>query len=217
VSNSVDFYWKARHTSFLNRYNGRRVIRPQTVAEHSYNVTLMAILLYNGLSKQDKKLVDFFKLITYTMTHDVSEVAGNDAHWPAKNYSKEIKAFFGDFEQLLWDKVINPPKGLSNDKVAPVEVEICKFCDMLELVYYCMEEMQCGNLTLKPIFQRGLYYIEKAEEKLENWLDAESLNVPLSLVERVRDWSFDNGHVALDQFDRDPIWGDEHPIKKERN
>ena len=140
----------------ITRYHTARTIRTQSVGEHSWGVAQLMVYLSPNVSAQ---------ALIGALHHDLSELATGDIPAPVKWENAELK----DLLKAVEHKFDNM-HGLAQD-LTRQEYHLLKWCDMMELVLWCMEEMELGNRTIGTIIERGLDYLinlghpnEKAQE-----------------------------------------------------
>ena len=128
----------------ISRYHTARTLRTQSVGEHSWGVAQLMVYLSPNVSAQ---------ALTGALHHDLSELATGDVPAPVKWENAELKDLLVAVERKF-DKM----HGLAQD-LTRQEYHLLKWCDMMELVLWCMEEVELGNRTIFPIIERGLDYL----------------------------------------------------------
>lgn len=172
IETSVKFLTLSRQTSSTYRYNTRTILHRQSVAEHSYHVAVMAAVIGSYCDES----IDLAALLQIALLHDVPEILTGDILYPVKNHSPEIKKFFASIEAQLVDDHLSVPDRLvryvKQDSLS-LEIFLLDCCDLLDLTWYCAEEVRCGNRTLCSILQNGLVITRQLI-----WsVDAEKLSV----------------------------------------
>lgn len=135
-----------RAAGAVKRYHIVRTLRHQSVAEHSWNVALLVYMIYPQARP---------KLIKAALTHDVAEITTGDVPATAKWKEPKIKELL-DIVEAEFRK-----KYYIDYKLTSKEYKILKWCDMMELVIWCQEEMELGNKYATPIHANGVAYLEK--------------------------------------------------------
>jgi 5'-deoxynucleotidase YfbR-like HD superfamily hydrolase len=123
--------------------------RTQTVGEHTFS--LLAILDY--VMQDHTVTLDLLRAALY---HDVSEYITGDvpstAKWANSGLEDSLK-----FVEHRIEKQYELPKINSTS----VEGRILKFCDLMELGIFCLEEHWMGDYRMKDICNRVIGAIEK--------------------------------------------------------
>jgi len=140
----LDRISKLRDGGAVVRYHTLRTNRKQSVAEHSHGVAMLVLHVYPEAE------VGVLKAALY---HDLSEVVTGDI--PAT--SKWLSPVLAHEENLLAD-VFRDKYGLRLDLTA-FEKHLLKWCDMMELVLWTMEEYAMGNQFAGEVCQRGLTFL----------------------------------------------------------
>lgn len=124
----LDFF---RAAGEVKRCHTERVLRPQTVAQHSWGVATILLMVHPEADA---------KLLRAALWHDVSERAMGDIPSPVKWASEEMHAAIEALEDDInkqWDIM---PKGLTE-----AERALLKFCDAFEFYLWTREEIAMGN------------------------------------------------------------------------
>jgi len=120
-------------------------VRNQSVGEHSWGVAVLCAKLWENCSKN---------LLLAALYHDVSEAHLGDNPAPIKWKHPKLAQALADVEHDLINEM-----GLwialdDDDK------KRLKIADMMELLWFCIEEERRGNRTFKEIFVRGVKYLQ---------------------------------------------------------
>lgn len=137
---------KERKMLNFQRLAGTRKIRSYNLAEHSYFVGLLFQDLADMLGI--KYSVDTLRVV---MRHDFMEVFTTDLPYQVKNQNAITKRAWAEIESEAYCKAHN--KGIRNvfsDKdientLTPEQYYLLKWCDLLELALFCLEEQAMGN------------------------------------------------------------------------
>lgn len=145
--NQITTIKKQRKMLNIQRLAGTRKLRSYNLAEHSYFVGLMF-----------QEFADTFE-IEYTastlgtvLKHDFMEVFTADLPYPVKNLNDVTKtAWCMIEEQVVKSDFTVGVTGLFSDKdickyLSSEQLCLLKWCDMLELVLFCLEEKAMGNI-----------------------------------------------------------------------
>lgn len=139
-----------RRLSSVRRCGTLRTIAPQSVAEHSYYVTLIAWEIGLNLQSLGWEL-DLNSVVKMALFHDAEEAIMGDIPYPVKRASEELrnslKLVKREILEKFFDrKVNNVITQLESGKFKMErEAQIVSAADYVELYLYCSEEMQLGN------------------------------------------------------------------------
>lgn len=118
-----------RDAADVKRYHTRRVLRTQTVGAHSFNM----LLLIDQVCPDARK-----EVFLAVMHHDLPEFFTGDMPAPIKRMNQRLS-----FELEAIEEQLAP---LYRDfRLTPDEVKLVKWCDTMELVLWCLEEVELGN------------------------------------------------------------------------
>ena len=129
-----------RDLDWVPRWGIARVIRRQTVAAHSYFVSLYADILARelGLSAEDH-----LSLVTSALYHDIEECYTSDNPGPVKHATVDKVKYDG------YIKVNNERRFGATPECPPHLKVVLKIADLFEETVYLFGEMQQGNLAVK--------------------------------------------------------------------
>jgi len=155
-----------RELSFVPRWPIVRTIKIQSVAEHSFYVSLYACQIGELLQKEGEWKVDMGILLKYALYHDVEEVFMSDIPGPVKRAAtnsetvnefvkKEMTKRFGD----EWETCLNSPDDLASINYIK---NIVKVADILDEVFFLASEMQLGNGSVKNVYKNSVKRLEQA-------------------------------------------------------
>ena len=182
------------------RWNGANRIKDETVAHHSYIVTMFARLLSEEIFKGDVEA----KLMTttYAIFHDFDEIFTGDINHRVKHnqlngkkiqflldeyVSQKANEKFADFSNNS-DFIIN--KILNKDIPNHIR-KLVKVCDWLSMIYYLVKERNLGNKSLE---NRYNYCISKFIESCDDAkvaLDFESkITCNFEILEQLKNKTF---------------------------
>ena len=146
----------------LVRYNHRVRIKDESVAEHSYYVTLFTLIICDKYN-----IIDNIKLkcLEKATLHDISEIITSDIPHDVKENSKVIK----DELKRIDKKYIE-----DNFKEYQYNVDIVdsiiSLADAYSVKQYCMVEMNLGNSMMEIIFQDSIERINNHTRDIEKIL-----------------------------------------------
>ena len=132
-----------RDAAEVKRYHTQRTLRQQTIGAHSFNMLLLLDQVAPGARKEVWQAV---------MHHDLPELFTGDMPAPIKRLHPELKVVMQEAEEDLVP--------LYRDLFLTVaEERLVKFCDTLELVLWCMEELRMGNICVKVCIVNGITWL----------------------------------------------------------
>jgi 5'-deoxynucleotidase YfbR-like HD superfamily hydrolase len=132
-----------REAASVKRWHTQRTLREQTLAHHSYGVAMLAWSLDPDCRKD---------VILACMKHDLPEFITGDMPAHTKRNHPAIAIMLEEAE-----KGCAP---LYEDFHLTVHEErLVKFCDLLELVFFCNEERAMGNAYALGPMQKGLLWL----------------------------------------------------------
>jgi 5'-deoxynucleotidase YfbR-like HD superfamily hydrolase len=138
-----------RDGNHVRRWHTRRVHHQETVGEHTANV--MAIVFALCHTKPPSS-----HLMSAVLMHDTAEQWTGDVPATAKWDSPELRGALEELEDR---------KMLENFLVFPDLTEkerlVLKWADMLDLCYYCLDELRLGNANMAEVFDKGVAYLHQ--------------------------------------------------------
>ena len=136
-----------RAAAHVKRYHTIQTIGNQSVAEHSFHVAMLCLEICK-LNNVDCPA----ELLKAALFHDLPEYKTGDVPATAKWGSPGLKTLLDSLE----DDVISE-YGLEV-YLTIEEATILKYADILELVMYCVDQMNLGNRNARIIASRGLVF-----------------------------------------------------------
>lgn len=155
---------------FVIRYNCRRHIKDESVAEHSYYVALLSMMICDEKKINDEKIrLDCF---TKALLHDMPEIETNDITHNAKekmNLRKLLKLYEDDF---FVRKFPLQSSLMRNDDYDSIVNAIVLLADTLSVKQFTANELQIGNADddMKEIYEDACKRSIKAEKHLDELL-----------------------------------------------
>jgi len=133
------------HSGGVERYHAVIGVKPQTISEHSWGVSLIAAYILPSISTQ---------AVLKALTHDCAEVRTGDVPFTTKRSYPSIKVLLDGIE-----KVFESENGITY-KLTPLEKVVVKLSDMLEGVVYCADRYtNHGEHKAKDLVDRWLEVI----------------------------------------------------------
>jgi 5'-deoxynucleotidase YfbR-like HD superfamily hydrolase len=152
-----------RRLRHVNRYSAYPCLKPESVAEHLWQVTFICLLIGYDLRRRFSSSIKMEILLAKAATHDISECMSGDIIRTYKYSSDEMRAaceaadrfnmgvLMEDFEEVshtlysIW-------AGAKSDTI---EGDIVRFADLVAVVIYCAEEWHLGNTQLDATLERA--------------------------------------------------------------
>lgn len=135
-----------RDAASVLRYHTARTLRSQTLACHSHGVAVLVIHVLPTASRE---------LIQAALFHDLAEKLTGDLPAPVKRACPELNIAVSVLEQRFATE-----HGI-DITLTSHEQSVLKWCDTMELVLWCREEMEMGNRYAYDIFNRGISYLRE--------------------------------------------------------
>ena len=154
-------YWRLQN---IVRFNSMPRIHTETVAEHTYSVAFLVLLVAEKL-KEDNATIDVLKALKMSLLHDVEEIYSGDI----VSYLKQDKKF-NDALNVLLDKASDIIlegdikhkelwKEFREGKI--FEAKIVQFCDKISTLIYLEEEMRFGNSYSEEVYNRIIKWLDQ--------------------------------------------------------
>ena len=130
--------------SNLVRYNTRWRIKDETVAEHSYFVVLIAMMISWKLRMEHDVDTDTGKILQMAVIHDLPECEVSDIPYGAKD-AMGIRDALRKFEHQFFKsgRYLDLYKELEEQRT--LESRIVKFADTVSVMMYAQREVSLGN------------------------------------------------------------------------
>ena len=139
-----------RESGNVLRYHTQQTIKQNSIAAHSWGVAALILILNPRASKE---------LIAAALFHDAGELISGDTPYTSKlldsQLSKSLKTIETNF---LNEQNINFEGSLTLD-----EHLWLKACDMLDLVFFCLDEIEMGNDKIYPVLQNGISALQGSQ------------------------------------------------------
>lgn len=167
MDRDVAVFMNYRRLRHLTRCNNFHKVSSEDVAQHSYYVAMLAMIITDELKEKGKKL-DELLILRKALLHDVSEAVTGDIPHNVKKYveftvdlegvltniageyyTEGVSGRFGQY--ALWESSCK--YGDSGEVVALV--------DMLELAVYCYEETLLGNKVIIPLYEKAIRLVKE--------------------------------------------------------
>ena len=135
----------------VNRFHTRPTVKEQDIAQHTFNMQLIAINLC-----ERKDIVFVLEAILY---HDLHEVYTGDI--PANMKRDTTMSAFMEETERRW----NYEHRLDEIKITSEEKLVIGIIDRIEFLHYLLRERRLGNRNCVKEFQRGIDYVNELMEQ----------------------------------------------------
>lgn len=158
------------------RYNTQQKINKETVASHSYYVTLFTKMICDGLG-----VVPSIKLLAleFALVHDVPEYLMNDVTYDAKLLMPDIIPLLNKFEQSYLEQnfpeTVDTAYGSEDERI--VARLIVELADVYSVIQYSDNEISLGNSRFQEIQAQSRMRASKIIKTLEGWYDIQCLKI----------------------------------------
>lgn len=161
--------------SHVSRYSSFPVHHQENVAEHSWWVAYISLLIGEDLRTQRGIVVNVEVLLRRAITHDLSECLSGDIIRSYKHSSRELRAAMADADELNMKELTTKMDGIGagvyydwlHAKDDDTEGQIVAFADMVSVVIYCREEYLAGNrhisYVLREMYDRWFHKYHDSE------------------------------------------------------
>ncbi len=143
----------ARRGGHVRRFHTLKTLHPNTVAEHSHGVATLCVAMTGGAPSA--------AILQAALQHDVIECLVGDMPRNAKWEFPELAKVLKGVEHVLEER-----HGMRVELTSK-EQTILHEADMLDLMYYALEERLLGNMHLDRMFRVGFNYLHEKHELTE--------------------------------------------------
>lgn len=164
---------RLREAGNVQRFHTLRMIIPEDVAKHSFNLAHLLMWVTKGQASRN--------LILYALSHDMGEYVTGDIPSPVK------KVLWGNPLQGMEDAAaFDACPWAAENRLTVEEVHIFKLCDNLDGLLKCAEEYQMGNPSIRSILLKYLEYVEENLNHVDLETDDMVYEVLTGLTEELR-------------------------------
>lgn len=145
-----------RRLDYVTRYSSIPVVYHETVAAHSYWVTVYSLMIHRELFPGHADLER--DILIYAVSHDMGECITGDLVRTFKYSDPALKKAADDAEEKLAGRLPGRIRGLMSPTHARADrayvKDVVKAADFLSLVLYMNRELVRGNQEILPFFER---------------------------------------------------------------
>jgi putative hydrolase of HD superfamily len=155
--------------SCIIRYNNTPKINGESVAEHSYYVALMSMLVADYLTDVHSMAIDKLKLMKMALLHDVEEIVSGDIIKVLKTagFKTELEKMNERSMQYLTG-ILESEQGQNYYELwhttkskEDLEARLVDFVDWLAVIVYSIKESHLGNKYFEEILEYALRSFQK--------------------------------------------------------
>lgn len=163
-----------RKLNSINRCALFPLVKPTTVSEHSFHVSVLALFILEDLKALGRE-VNELKVLKHALLHDVEESIISDIPFTVKLH---IKDSLNEALRIMGgEQMPEAPEWLLEEVHATCDGSpewlITKAADMLELLCYCKDEEMLGNRNLEDMYNRAWQVLEGLAVRINSpWLDS---------------------------------------------
>lgn len=189
----------SRQAGVINRFHSKRLLFPQTIAEHCYHVATLAMELSQNVEEINRE-----RILLYSINHDSAEVFTSDVSGACKAAYPELKKTLDEIEKT-WIKE-NCPQYIQDSFIYLNQKEklIVKIADLTDGLYTSLVEMRMGNETLKPAIEQIWNAL------VEKWVQASTIDLTVyKNTDTILQWLEREYEVEIDKsidFDEESTW-----------
>lgn len=201
INNLIDFHKKAEKLKSTTRHSWLADSRQESVAEHSWMLCLLAMLLFDKLDKK----IDLLKVIKMVTVHDLAESITGDipAHTP--DTSKQIRHKHQSEEKAFKILVSGLPKGKANEIMSlwrefeekkTLEAKFAGSLDKLEAVMQHnlsdFKHWEQGDFKMQPYYKNHFFDFDSFMRKFKDIVDIQSMQ---KIIKAEKEHRIDKKHL----------------------
>jgi 5'-deoxynucleotidase YfbR-like HD superfamily hydrolase len=171
IKDVLDFARQNNRMSYLERYNTTPHLFKESVADHSFQVSIVSLFLYEKY--KDKLKLNFESLIKMAIIHDEAESVDyiGDVPHPIKENNPILKQELENYEykaikELLGIEYVKYLKEFNEEKSN--ESLIVKLADVISCLIYSESEINKGNKYMERVKFESEEIIIKCVEKIKD-------------------------------------------------
>ena len=151
------------------RYNCRKHIKDESVAEHSFYVALMSLMICEEKKIKDDEIIQ--KAIIKSLLHDMPEIELNDITHNVKE-ALNLRPMLKKYEDEYFKYKFTEYAKLMIDDEDNIVNTIVLLADALSVKQFCMNEINLGSQDkeIHKIYESSCARCEKHEKHLDELL-----------------------------------------------
>ena len=158
---------------YVDRFSTCRVMKKESVAEHSFYVAFYSLMITWWCTDQDVPVkLNEYKILSRALLHDIDEAATGDVPRFFKYSDTALKNHLDEVAQKgvaqIAEKLWQAQSGVyaitdiwKNAKDNTIEGKILEFADFLSVLSYAAEEIRSSNFTMREHLTSMVEYYEK--------------------------------------------------------
>lgn len=157
------------------RYNCRKHLKDESVAEHSFYVALMAMMICDEKKITDAKIIK--DSIVKSLLHDMPEIELNDITYNVKE-KMNLRPMLKSYEDAYYKKHFPKYAELMCDDSDNIVNTIMKLADTMSVKQFCLNEIEIGNRDrdIAEIYGESFTRTAKLELHLDELLSGHSMS-----------------------------------------
>ncbi len=168
-----NFFAQIARMSFINRWALMRNVKEENLAEHSFQVAVVAHMLALIENRYCGASIDVGNVVLVALYHDAAEIFTGDLPTPVKYFNEDIAKAYKHLEHLAEDKLIEfMPSDFEDDFralisskfVDPDVKRIVKDADTICAIIKCDNELKASNKEFLVAKQRLEQQLLKRKE-----------------------------------------------------
>lgn len=162
------------------RYNTRKHIQSESVAEHSYYVALFSMLICDEYHLSDE--IKFLAL-QKAILHDAPEIELNDITYNVKE-RLNLRPMLKEYEDEFYEKNYPFYAKMMKDDSDSLENLVWRFADTLSVLQFCINEKDIGNndVCINEIYLNSIERINDMQEKMQKKLKCNYLLLDTNIL-----------------------------------
>lgn len=145
----------ARDAACVDRFHTARVVHDETVAEHSFNIINLLLIMTEGAASRG--------LILAALVHDMGEPMVGDIPSPVKRgLPPEVGKIM---ERMEWEAIAEIHPYAHQLNLTEEEAKLLNLADKLDGLMKCRDELRLGNKGIRFIGDRYVAYVHEITDK----------------------------------------------------
>jgi hypothetical protein len=135
----------AMNGAAVERFHTVPTINNESVGQHSFGVAMMVLAITEQKASAE--------LLKAALFHDMAEQVTGDTPFTAKRRFPIVKSALAVAEEQ-WEQENGFHVALN-----PADLNVLKWADMLQLLYYCKMQRDLGNTNMNNVFHNGVDFL----------------------------------------------------------
>jgi 5'-deoxynucleotidase YfbR-like HD superfamily hydrolase len=156
---NLDWIRKAREGAEVDRMHTIPTLRQYPVGQHTFNAIVIALEL-----AQQQPVLRPDLVVKYLIAHDLSEGYTGDIPANVKMENDGVRDLLHVIERRWTERNVPEYLKKAERNIHQTERTLAKAADLLELVLFCVEEREMGNLRTTRVYNNALKYLAPLKE-----------------------------------------------------